>query len=261
MKKNFSGAVVLLIAVALFLSTAATAETIKETNETKIVNASIKTTNTNPQDPVIEPAFGDVIFSQRYYEPDENWDPISPEDNLAFELTGEYATSIDVEKYVYDSVTTNWVDADTESTAQGITIGGTAEFKIIIHNDGDYPLYNIGVVDTMLDGLTYISADPAFDDMTYDPPYWYFTWAFPGPLMPCNIIEIYLTASVQGPESSINFNSVEVIGFEANGTSAYDNDFCYVMSNKKSKTINMPFLNFLESHPTLFPLLRQLLGL
>ena len=391
MKRNniLKGAVVLLIAVALFLSTAVTAETIKETNETKIVNTSIKATNPNPQDPVIEPALGDVIFSQRYYEINEDWEffrssidtglraaddywginqeicdihwwglslignnpyyscdptdmqfeiifwdnpstpvcvyqftptvqptgkfymgfemyywevdisphcylpngwvsiqsiyspagcefwwagspegnlnavqnwvPINPPDNLAFELTGECTSSIDVEKYVYDPVTTNWVDADTESTAQGILIDGTAEFRIIIHNDGECPLYNIGVLDTMLDGLTYISADPAFDDMTYDPPHWHFVWVFPGPLMPCNTIEICLTASVQGPEGSINFNSVEVIGFSEHGTSAIDDDWCYVHATKKSREVNTPFLNWLDNHPNMFPLLQLLL--
>lgn len=391
MKKIFSGAIVLLIAVALFLSTAVTAETVKETNETKIVNASIKTTNPNPLEPVIEPLLGNVIFSQRYYEPDENWiflrssidsgllaaddywgvneeicdihwwglsligntpyhscDPTdmmfeiifwenpsspvcvyqvtptaqptgkyysgfemyywevdispccylpngavsiqsiyspsgcefwwacSPEGNFnamhnwvaydppvnfAFELTGEGTSSIDVEKYVWDPNHAEWVDADTEITAQGIPIDGTAEFKIVIHNDGECPLYNIGVLDTMLDGLTYISADPNFDDMTYDPPYWYFTWSFPGPLIPCATIEIYITASVNGPESSVNFNSVEVIGFSQHGVSVYDNDFCYVHATKKSRDVNTPFFNWLYNHPNLFPILQRFLKL
>jgi hypothetical protein len=40
-------------------------------------------------------------------------------------------------------------------------------------------------------------------------------------------------------------------------------DFTFVTygMDKKSKEFNMPFLNFLENHPNIFPIIRQLLGL
>jgi len=40
-------------------------------------------------------------------------------------------------------------------------------------------------------------------------------------------------------------------------------DFTFVNfgMDKKSKDLNIPFLKFIENHPHLFPLLRQLLGL
>ena len=54
-------------------------------------------------------------------------------------------------------------------------------------------------------------------------------WYFPGPLDPCNTIEIYITAHVEGPHCSVDFNYVEVQAFsECDPYYVYDWDYAYV---------------------------------
>jgi hypothetical protein len=157
-----------------------------------------------------------VFRSEFFGHPDwTDWsivDPPNPRD-LCFQLTeGEGCEpSIDVEKYVKGPCG-DWVDADTEDEALDLPICTDAIFKIVIHNDGTCcgPLFNIYVYDVMHDSLKFISADPEPEEFAYDPPYYYMLWTFPGPLEPCETIEIYITAHVEGPECSLDFNYVEV---------------------------------------------------
>ena len=175
-------------------------------------------------------------------------------------LTGPlpYEPSIDVEKEVFDSETGKWVDADTENEALDVPICNDVTFKIIIHNNGEIPLENIHVSDAMHDSLKYISADPEPDDFQYNPPFYNIWWIFPGPLPVGETITVYITAHVEGPECSIDYNYVMVTAY-AGGTSASDEDYAYVHAYKKSRELNSPILNFLQSHPNLFPLLQKLL--
>jgi hypothetical protein len=188
----------------------------------------------------------------------QNWIPINPPDNLAFELTGESNPSIDVEKYVWDEKNQKWVDADTENTALDIPICNNVTFMIDIYNDGDCTLSDIYVYDVMHDSLKFISANPEPDESFYDPPYYFINWFFDEPLRPCESINIYITAHVEGPECSTDFNSVNVSG-ECNHGIVLDSDIAYVHAVKKNREFNIPFLNWLQSHPNMFPILQLLI--
>ncbi|MCK5636590.1 MAG: hypothetical protein KAH91_04135, partial [Thermoplasmatales archaeon] len=77
----------------------------------------------------------------------------------------------------------------------------------------------------------------------------------------CNTIEIYITAHVEGPDSSRDYNRVKVEGTaeEHPGEPVTDEDEAWVHAFEKSRTVNRPFLNFLQQHQNLFPILRLLL--
>ena len=175
----------------------------------------------------------EAVFRSEFFGfPDwTDWSEVSPPDqrDLCFRLTEkECEPSIDVEKYVWDPCNEEWVNADTESEALDLPICTDVTFKIVIHNDGECcgPLFNIQVYDVMHDSLKYISADPEPDDFAYDPPYYYMVWYFPGPLEYCETIEIYVTAHVEGPECSVDFNYVEVLA-ESDCEPYYVDDWDY----------------------------------
>ena len=171
--------------------------------------------------------------------------------------------SIDVEKYVYDSKTGMWVDADTLETGLELFINTEASFKIVIYNDGDVELRNIGVHDVMHDSLEFISADPVQDDYSYDPPFHNILWVFPGPLLPTEIIELYVTANILGPENSHDYNYVEVIA-TGGGTNVIDEDYAYVTAVKKSRERQLQFLTifdqFIEDYPNLSLIVKLLIN-
>ena len=167
---------------------------------------------------------------------------------------------IDVEKYVL-GLDGKWVDADTENEALDLPICHDGQFKIVIKNTGECALINIVVKDIMHESLKYTGADPEPDNVVNTPPEWVMDWMFPGPLAPGDTIEIYVNFHVEGPECSVDYNHVLVEGFceECPGDIVQDEDWCWVHAYKKSKDLNMPFLQFLQSHPNIFPLLQKLL--
>ena len=192
------------------------------------------------------------------------WTPITkivdyPAD-LCFQLISSGNYSIDVEKQVLDK-DGEWQDCDTENEALDVKICNDIKFKIIIENTGDFPLNDIVVSDLMEDGLGYVSADPEPDDYNYDPPYHYFLWNFPGEFSPGETIEIEITAHVEGPDCSIDYNFVNAEGEDIEGNPFSDEDYCYIHAVKKSKILSLPFINWLEDHPKLFPLLQLVLQL
>ena len=152
MRKILKGAVLLLITIALFLSTVAIADT------------NIKQT----------------LSSSLY--------------------------SIDIEKYVWDPVSQEWVDADIEYLALDLPICTDVEFKIIILNEGTETLYDIEVADQMGEKLKYISAVPAPDFFEYNPPFLDMRWDFPGPLDPGHYNQISILAHVEGPHGNTSYN-------------------------------------------------------
>jgi uncharacterized repeat protein (TIGR01451 family) len=192
----------------------------------------------------------------------EFWTPLDPEVDMAWHLTGEETCEpcIDVEKYVWDKNNQEWIDADTESEALDVPICDEVTFKIVVHNCGDTDITDIIIDDKMHDSLKFISGDPEPDEAVYEEPFWYLKWFFPGPLAPCETIEVYITAHVEGPECSYDFNHVLVEG-KCCGNTLQDEDEAWVHAIKKSKSVNMPFLAWLESHPNMFPLLQKLLKL
>jgi hypothetical protein len=183
---------------------------------------------------------------------------------FAFVITGgpePCDPSIDIEKYVWDEKNKDWVDADTMAEALDVPICENVKFQIVVHNNGICPLYYINISDHMHDSLKFISADPEPGDVWYDSTAeeWRMWWYFPGPLNPCNKIVINLTAHVEGPECSSDYNWVHVGALCEHGVYVEDEDECWVHAYKKSKEINRPFLQFLQNHPNLFPILRLLL--
>jgi len=148
--------------------------------------------------------------------------------DMAFELTGSSGPPpMVVEKYVLCPCNEEWIDADTEAEALDLPICTDATFKIVIRNDGDCPLVEIAVYDMMHDSLEYLSADPEPEQFSYDPPYYYLFWFFPGPLNPGETIEIYITAHVNGPHCSIDYNFVEVTAL-CDNIPVSDSDYAYV---------------------------------
>jgi hypothetical protein len=196
----------------------------------------------------------------------EDYPPMQPGSNifgveydLAFRLTDITCDPcLDVEKYVWDNKNQEWVDADTEHEALEVCICNEVTFKIVIHNCGTEPMFDIWVEDMMHDSLKFISADPDPDDYAYDPPFYYMWWYFPGPLYPCEIIEIYITAHVEGPECSYDFNYVYVEGYQC-GYYVWDEDYCYVHAKEKAREFNTPILDWLQNHPNMFPVLQLIL--
>ncbi len=168
--------------------------------------------------------------------------------------------SIDVEKYIWDKKNQQWVDADTPNEALDVPICNDVTFKIIIHNNGDAPLTNIFVKDDMHDSLKYISAVPEPNNVYYEKPYWHIEWNIPGPLNPDDTIEIIVTAHVEGPECSIDYNYVYVEALGC-GQIVRDEDYAYVHAIKKGKSLDMPLINFIQSHTNLFRILQKLLKL
>jgi hypothetical protein len=181
-------------------------------------------------------------------------------DDVSVTGEGGCEPGIDVEKYVLD-LNGEWVDADTEDEALDLPICHDGQFKIVIKNTGECALINIVVKDIMHESLKYINADPEPDNVEHVAPDWIMDWFFPGPLAPGATIEIFVNFHVEGPECSRDYNHVIVEGFceECPGDIVQDEDWCWVHAYKKSKDLNMPFLQFLEAHPNIFPLLQKLL--
>jgi hypothetical protein len=180
--------------------------------------------------------------------------------DCAFQLT-KYGDPcdpcIDVEKYVWDEKNQDWVDADTQDEAIDIKICKDVTFKITIKNCGDVDLTEIMVMDKMHDSLKFISGDPEPDEYYYEEPFWYINWFIP--IIPVGgVVDIFITAHVEGPECSYDFNYVLVEG-NGCGKVVRDEDYAWVHAHDKAKEFNTPILNFLESHPNMFPLLQILL--
>jgi hypothetical protein len=181
---------------------------------------------------------------------------ISGNNNLTMPL--QYEPSIDVEKYIWDDKNQEWIDADNENSALDVPICTEITFKIVINNNGDESLFNLHITDAMVDSLKFISADPEPYQFEHNPPFYNMFWLFPGPLITGETIEIYITAHVEGPECSTDYNFVEVFGTSEDGTIVTDTEYCYVHAIKKNIEFNNLFIVFLYSHPSLFPLIQKL---
>jgi hypothetical protein len=201
--------------------------------------------------------WGSDFWGYVYWTP--GYDIQGYDHDMAFQLTGPSPCEpcIDVEKYVWDTWNQEWVDADTEDEALDVKICKEVSFKIVIHNCGNEPLYEIVVKDKMHNSLKFISSDPEGESY-YEEPFWYINWFFNGPLDPCETIEIYITAHVEGPECSYDFNYVLVEAYGC-GEIVRDEDYAWVHAHDRAREFNSPILNFLETHPNMFPLLQILL--
>jgi hypothetical protein len=165
---------------------------------------------------------------------------------------------VDVKKDVWDPES-GWVSANSEDTAADLPICTMTKFRIKVWNTGDCPVTG-GVLDTMDDHLEYINSDPEPDDFVHWPPFYHMIWVYPEPINPGDVAPIIIIdAHVGGPECTYSYNHAIANFTCAHGTFVEDDDYAYVHATKKSKEINNPFLQFLKSHPKLFPLLNRLI--
>ena len=101
---------------------------------------------------------------------------------------------------------------------------------------------------------TFSSTDPEGDDISY-----YIDWGDNsgeiclGPFPSGDEIKSSHTWNEDGTYE-IRVKAQDIHGFESDNATLQ-------VSTPRVKTFNNPFLQFLENHPYLFPLLRQLLGL
>jgi fimbrial isopeptide formation D2 family protein/uncharacterized repeat protein (TIGR01451 family) len=122
-------------------------------------------------------------------------------------VNGIGAASIYVDKKVSKDGGATWSD---EVNA---TVCTTVRFRITAHNDGDYDLTNIKVVDTLPDCLEYKdNATPKEPVISGNQ----LTWTFPGPLTHCNTITIEFDAHVK--TEGENENKVTVTADYSGGT-------------------------------------------
>ena len=151
--------------------------------------------------------------------------------DLAFVITGgiECTPSIDVKKKVWDETLQEWVDSTD------IDVCNNAEFLITIHNDGTCcDLTNIIVEDFMDSSLEFLDAVPPPDIVDPVPGGTYLEWNFPGPLSPCNTIDITVTAHVVGPACHLDSNYVWAQGdCEEQAVGVYDEDVAYVHATEE----------------------------
>jgi len=182
--------------------------------------------------------------------------------DLAFVITGGEACDpgFDVEKYVRDPVSGNWVDADTIGSALDLKIGTIAEFKIVANNTGTCTWTEWWSFDTMEDSLKPV--DPPLDEWNYSAPYYTLNYTASSPWYPGVVGEWYIKAEVVGAPCHTDYNKIKYDVYDLfSGSSISDEDYAYVHCVKKSKELDISFLNFLQKYPNLFPILRYLLGL
>ena len=166
--------------------------------------------------------------------------------------------SIDVKKDVWDP-DSGWTSANSEDTAADLPICENTEFRIRVWNTGDCPVTG-GVMDDMDDRLTYETSDPEPDDFAHIPPFYWMIWAFTEPINPGDVGPvIIIEAHVGGPPCAPYRNHAYANFTCAHGTFVEDEDSAWVHPYEKSRVIKTPFLNWLENHPNMFPLLQRLL--
>jgi len=160
------------------------------------------------------------IWTPMFYPPGHEYADLTLD--LAFVITGpECWPSIDVEKKVWDEANADWVDStDIDSCSN-------AEFLITIHNDGTCgDLWDIDVSDYMDSSLEFISAEPPAAIVLPIPGGTLIGWStFPGPLPPCDSINISVTAHVVGPVCHTDSNYVLIDAYcPAQDTLIWDDD-------------------------------------
>jgi len=145
--------------------------------------------------------------------------------------------SVDIEKWVWDEVRQEWVD---EINADVCTI---VRFRIDVHNDGDYDLFNIIVNDMLPICLEYadngtvngIPREP--DDISGN----MLIWHFPGPLHYCEHIIIEFDAHVIFEGTNINEACVDA---DSIGGHVFDCDTATVVVGLPPQFIEITTLSY-----------------
>jgi len=173
---------------------------------------------------------------------------------------GIKGSSIDIELHVWDGENAEWVDADTESEAHNMPIGVEGVIRLFVANNGDSNLHSVGIDSVMNDGLVFLEADPPPDEYRYNPPEYICVWNI-GDLSVGENFQVWLNFRVDGPECSYHYNLGQGYGLDPNGIFIDDTDWVYVHPYKKSRIFQSPFLDFLNNHLHLLPIIRLILGL
>jgi hypothetical protein len=204
--------------------------------------------------------WGSEYWSYDFWTP--GYDVQGYHHDMCFQLVSKEPCfpDMDVEKYVWDNNNQEWIDADIETKALEAIIGTNVTFKIVVQNNGSGPLENILIRDKMHDSLEFLGGDPEPDDWFYLKPFYYLEWFISGPLNQNETIEVNITAHVNGPHYSFNFNHGRA---EAGGCgeTVEDEDYAWIHALKKGKSANFPFLDWLENHVNMFPMLKIILKL
>jgi hypothetical protein len=184
--------------------------------------------------------------------------------DVNFILTGpdECDPSIDVEKYIWDPDTQEWVDCDTEDEALDFERCTEITYKIVITNTGTCALYDVMVMDKLHESVEYVGADPEPIKVEVVPPDTIIEWFIPE-MDQTQVIEIFLTGHVVGEDCSFDYNYVMVEATCPHGKVVRDEDWCWIHVGETSRTIFQHRLlaQIFERFPNIFPLLRQLLAL
>jgi len=107
--------------------------------------------------------------------------------------------SMEVEKLVSDDGGASWSDMVSAH------MGTTVRFRITVHNNGDYDLRDIVIIDTLPFCLEYADNAIPFEPQVQGN---VLTWYFAGPLTYCNTITVEFDALVI--ENGENINTVDV---------------------------------------------------
>jgi len=165
---------------------------------------------------------------------------------------------IDVEKYVLDPNTGNYVDADTRGEAIDLPYcTSNSNFKIVVTNTGDEVLRNVTVKDIMTDGLEYLGASPSPDFFQHTPPEYIMEW-YIDEMDQTEEVVILIEFHVTGKPCQYDSNYVKVDGTcLPHGTYVEDEDWCWVHVKETSR--DRPILDILERYLSMFPLLQRLM--
>jgi hypothetical protein len=246
MKKILRGAIVLLIAIAMVFSTVAvTADTLQEEKELEMDSSSLKSTNTNPSEPIIEPALGPVGFSQPPPEEDDPWGFYTSDSGLAYlcmdDFVGLTADIFDIHWWglslIFDG---GWYACDPTGMV----------FEIIFYDMNMNPVCSYtNLIPTAQPTGKFFSGFEMYKwELDLDPG--------------CSLTDGWVSIqSISSPNgcSFLWANSLTGdLNAMQNGASLGDN-LAFELTYKKSRDITSPFLNFLQNHPNMFPLLQVFL--
>jgi len=176
---------------------------------------------------------GDLI-EVYYWTPDpwsyENYFYVKDCDgNVVADAWGEDPT--DPEPEIIHTVSLGeWVDADEEGDAVDFEICSIVEYKIVVHNDGEVPIYDIYVYDQMsIESLEFVDADPFPDYIDGNYMEWYGGMSIPYELYPCESFEIHVWAHVVGPHCSIDSNWAGADAFcDVEPFIVFDEDYAWI---------------------------------
>jgi uncharacterized repeat protein (TIGR01451 family) len=215
-------------------------------------------------DPILlQPAvWGSNYFGLTFWTP--GYDVLGFDHDMCFQLTSKPGCdpSIDVEKYIWDPDTQEWLDCDTEDEAIDFKPCTEITYKIVIENTGTCELYDVIVKDKLHESVEFLKAVPEPASVEIVPPDTLIEWYF-DVLDQTQVVEIIITGHVRGEECSYDYNYVLVQGTCPHGKTVRDEDWCWIHVGPTSRIIlqNRLLAQIFERFPNAFPLLRQLLSL